>query len=132
MGFGVRGSEFSGLDACHLLWQSPCNALYMLLYYQDPLAEGQGQLLQETDLFFRDPQYDLFIWVVVKIMVPFWVLIIIQHLIFRVPKGDHYIDNHPYVLQEVGISGFRSTLNTNRPQCYGYSRTPPLNQRRTM
>ena len=26
------------------------------------------------------------IWVVVKIMVPFWVLIIIRHLIFRVPK----------------------------------------------
>ena len=25
-------------------------------------------------------------WVVVKIMVPFWVLIIIRHLIFRVPK----------------------------------------------
>ena len=29
-----------------------------------------------------------YIWVVVKIMVPFWVLIIIRHLIFRVPtKG---------------------------------------------
>ena len=25
-------------------------------------------------------------WVVVKIMVPFWVPIIIRHLIFRVPK----------------------------------------------
>ena len=25
-------------------------------------------------------------WVVVKIMGPFWVLIIIRHLIFRVPK----------------------------------------------
>ena len=25
-------------------------------------------------------------WVVVKIMVPFWALIIIRHLIFRVPK----------------------------------------------
>ena len=25
-------------------------------------------------------------WVVVKIMVPFWVLIIIRHLIFRVPQ----------------------------------------------
>ena len=25
-------------------------------------------------------------WVVVKIMVPFWVLNIIRHLIFRVPK----------------------------------------------
>ena len=28
----------------------------------------------------------LAIWVVVKIMVPFWILIIIRHLIFRVPK----------------------------------------------
>ena len=25
-------------------------------------------------------------WVVVKIMVPFWIAIIIRHLIFRVPK----------------------------------------------
>ena len=25
-------------------------------------------------------------WVVVKIMVPFWVPIVIRHLIFRVPK----------------------------------------------
>ena len=26
------------------------------------------------------------IWVVVKIMVPFWVPIIVRHLLFRVPK----------------------------------------------
>ena len=40
------------------------------------------------------------IWVVVKIMVPFWVPIIIRHLIFRVPKKkDHNSDNHPYKLQ---------------------------------
>ena len=26
------------------------------------------------------------IWVVVKIMVPFWIPIIVRHLIFRVPK----------------------------------------------
>ena len=26
------------------------------------------------------------IWMVVKIMVPFWVLILVRHLIFRVPK----------------------------------------------
>ena len=26
------------------------------------------------------------IWVVVKIMVPFWIPIIIRHLMFRVPK----------------------------------------------
>ena len=27
------------------------------------------------------------IWVVVKVMVPFWVPILIQHLLFRVPKS---------------------------------------------
>ena len=32
---------------------------------------------------------------VVKIMVPFWVPIIVRHLIFRVPKRDHNFDNHP-------------------------------------
>ena len=38
------------------------------------------------------------IWVVVKIMVPFWIPIIMRHLIFRVlyPKRDHNFDNHPY------------------------------------
>ena len=30
-------------------------------------------------------------------MVPFWIPIIIQHRIFRVPKKrDHNFDNHPY------------------------------------
>ena len=33
---------------------------------------------------------------VVKIRVPFWVLIIIRHLIFRVPKRGHNFDNYPY------------------------------------
>ena len=28
----------------------------------------------------------LFMWVVVKVMVPFWIPIIVQHLMFRVPK----------------------------------------------
>ena len=32
---------------------------------------------------------------VVKIMVPFWVLSIIRHLVFRDPKGHHSFDNHP-------------------------------------
>ena len=36
------------------------------------------------------------IWVVVKIMVPFWVLSIIRHLVFRDPKRGHNFDNHPY------------------------------------
>ena len=31
-------------------------------------------------------------------MVPFWIPIIIRHLIFRVPqKRDHNFDNHPYI-----------------------------------
>ena len=33
-------------------------------------------------------------WVAVKIMVPFWVPIIIRHLLFR----DHNFDNYPNVL----------------------------------
>ena len=35
-------------------------------------------------------------WAVVKIMDPFWIPIIIRHLIFRVPKKDHNFENHPY------------------------------------
>ena len=35
-------------------------------------------------------------WVVVKIMVPFWVPIIARHLLFRVPKkGTINFDSHP-------------------------------------
>ena len=38
----------------------------------------------------------VYIWVVVKIMVPFWVLIIIRHLLFGVPQRGPNFDNHPY------------------------------------
>ena len=38
-------------------------------------------------------------WVVVKTMVPFWVLNIIRHLVFRDPKRDHSFDNHPHTIQ---------------------------------
>ena len=34
-------------------------------------------------------------WVVVRIMVPFWVLSIVRHLVFRGPKRDRNFDNHP-------------------------------------
>ena len=35
-------------------------------------------------------------WVVVKMMVPFWIPIIIRHLIFRVSKkGPYFFDDHP-------------------------------------
>ena len=39
---------------------------------------------------------ELPLWVVVKIRVPVWVLIVIRHLVFRVPKRDHNFDNHSY------------------------------------
>ena len=34
-------------------------------------------------------------WVVAKIMAPFWVLIVMRYL--GDPKTDHSFDNHPYV-----------------------------------
>ena len=37
-----------------------------------------------------------YIWVFVKIMVPFWVPNIVRHLLFRVPKRDPSFENHPY------------------------------------
>ena len=50
-------------------------------------------------------------WVVVKIMVPFWIPIIIRHLIFRVPKKiDHNFDNHPHVDPEP-----QASFNSVRP-----------------
>ena len=44
-------------------------------------AEGQS-------IYVRSHYADFvaLIWVVVKIMIPFWIPIIIRHLIFRVPK----------------------------------------------
>ena len=45
---------------------------------------------------YRDHRKTYFIWVVVKIMVPFCISTIIRHLIFRVPKRKHNFDNHPY------------------------------------
>ena len=35
-------------------------------------------------------------WGVVKIVVPFWVLKILRHLVFRGPKRGPYFDNHPH------------------------------------
>ena len=34
-------------------------------------------------------------WVVVKIMLPFWIHTVIRHLNFSVPKRDYNFDNHP-------------------------------------
>ena len=44
---------------------------------------------------FSLPYYHFLIWVVVNIRVPFWVLIIVRHLILSVPKKHHNFDNHP-------------------------------------
>ena len=40
-------------------------------------------------------------------MVPFWVLRIIRHLVFRGPKRDHNLDNHPGLCHCVNLL-FRS------------------------
>ena len=40
----------------------------------------------QAAVFFRALGPNRDIWAVVKIMVPVWVLIIIRHLAFRVPK----------------------------------------------
>ena len=54
----------------------------------DPKEVGPTNLLQTL--------YDsIDIWVVVKIMVPFWVPNIVRHLT-GFPKRDHNFDNHPY------------------------------------
>ena len=42
------------------------------------------------------------IWVIVKIVVPFWVLNIIRHLMSRVPKRDHNSDNYPQAECKLG------------------------------
>ena len=40
------------------------------------------------------------IWVVVKMMVPFWIPIIIRHLVFGYPRRDHNLDNHAFMCEE--------------------------------
>ena len=57
------------------------------------MTQQLSQRVLESAIFERLQGYSTFftvelgaMWVVVKIMVPFWVLIIIRHLIFRVPK----------------------------------------------
>ena len=51
-------------------------------------------------------------------MVPFWVLDIIRHLVFRGPKGDHNFENHPYTTNDQGhlqvaIGGLLLLLSTS-------------------
>ena len=42
--------------------------------------------MKKTDQLMSRANDSVDIWLVVKIMVPFWIPIIIRHLIFRVPK----------------------------------------------
>ena len=61
----------------------------------------QSRLL--GDLGFRDELFSC-TWVVVKIMVPFWVPIIIRHLLFRVPKiWGHNFDNYPHRFERLPV-----------------------------
>ena len=43
------------------------------------------------------------IWVVVKIMIPFWVLIVMRHLIFRVPQKGAIILTTTHMYDHSGI-----------------------------
>ena len=56
-------------------------------------------------------------WVVVKITVPFWIPIIIRHLIFRVPKRDHHFDNHACSYVHKIYAGITITQNS-RPTVF--------------
>ena len=44
-----------------------------------------------------DPHNKIYIWVVVKIMVPLWYLKYCGPYYNRYPKRDHNFDNHPYI-----------------------------------
>ena len=63
---------------------------YIIVYMYSPIMENQIEKKMEHQMetgilkgYHFQPSY---MRVVVKIMVPFWIPIIIRHLIFRVPK----------------------------------------------
>ena len=60
-----------------------------LFYVSGPRMLGMPKRKSRT----AEPSFGK--WVVVKIMVPFRILSIIRHLVFRGPKGDQNFDNHP-------------------------------------
>ena len=51
---------------------------------------------QEPKSLKKSPKGNSSTRVVVKIMVPFWVMNMTRHLISRDPKGDHHFDKHPH------------------------------------
>ena len=61
-------------------------------------------------------------------MVPFWVLSIVRHLVFRDPKGDHSVDNHPYRDQEQTQGGaYEATVVPKRLLMPSWSLIVPIN-----
>ena len=75
--------------------------------FPQPRRSGQGRselsnslvwvAVEESEVSYQGRG----IWVIIKMMVPFWVLAIIRHLVFRGPKRDHDFDNHPYTKYQV-------------------------------
>ena len=55
-------------------------------------------------------------WVVIKILVPFWVLRIVRHLVFRGPnmKGDHNFDIHPCTPGSMNMEAQRGPYEEDR------------------
>ena len=80
--------------------RTPYVSLHNLYTPCNPLSTGPQVLDLGTQQFETSPtpsrKPPIHIWVVVKMMVPFWIPIIIRHLKFRHPKGDHTLDNHSY------------------------------------
>ena len=68
----IAGAQLQGLPSCRCLAEAKhCNTL-------DLSKGGPGPVNMNPK------SYNM--WVVVKTRVPFWLLIIIRHLLFRVPK----------------------------------------------
>ena len=80
---------------------TPLGPKYIPYTYMDPLGMECKDTLCRRVFQQPDARASLGVfcssatWVVVKMMVPFWIPIVIRHLIFRGPKRDHNFDNHP-------------------------------------
>ena len=62
------------------------------------------------------------IWVVVKIMVPFWGTLNIRgRIIIGIQKRDHNCDNHPYVSTD-----HRALIRKISPKTVLFVRHPPV------
>ena len=78
------------------------NSLSRSLHSRRPIEPALDLGIVQAQLFRVKPTTASFasgfsgIWLVVKSMVPFWVLSIIRHYYLGDPEGDHNFDNHPY------------------------------------